>query len=241
MTKRRRVYLVRHGSVSYFQPGQHLGHDDPPLNADGVAQAEALGELLRDVPIQLAAYTGMERTRQTAALAVGPRGLEFIAIEGLSEARTGSFEDVETEAEMEATIVGAFENAEAPGARFLSGEPYADVWSRVEAAWRSLLAEEWDHALVAAHGVVNRAILAHALGTGPEIFRRLEQDAGCLNILDVEGRGKDARVAYVRLINFTPYNATKAGMHQTTLEMLWEQFVERLVVLDQRVTGSPPW
>ena len=66
--------------------------------------------------------------------------------------------------------------------------------------------------------------LAQALGAGPEIYRRLEQDTGCLNVLDIEGEGADARVAYVRLVNFTPYNATKAGMNQTTLEMLWQQF-----------------
>ena len=211
--------------MSYFQPGQHLGHDDPPLNATGVAQAEALGRLLRDVSIDLAAHSGMERTRQTAALAIAPRDLELVPMEGFGEARPGSFEEIETQAEMESTIVEAFENAEAPGARFLTGEAYADVWARVEATWRTLLAEHWNHAFVAAHGVVNRTILAHALGAGPEIFRRLEQDAGCLNVLDIEGRGKDARVAYVRLINFTPYNATKTGMHQTTLEMLWQQFL----------------
>ena len=47
-----------------------------------------------------------------------------------------------------------------------------------------------------------------------------------MNVLDIEGRGADARVAYVRLVNFTPYNATKVGMRETTLEMLWRQFVD---------------
>jgi hypothetical protein len=64
------------------------------------------------------------------------------------------------------------------------------------------------------------------LGTGPEIYRRIEQDAGCLNVLDIDGRGREARVAYVRLMNFTPYNATKLGMFETTMETLWRQFVE---------------
>jgi broad specificity phosphatase PhoE len=225
MTQRRRVYLARHGAVSYFEPGHDLGMDDPPLNAAGVAQAKALGQLLRDVPIELAAHSGMERTRQTAALAIAPRDLKLVAIGGFSEAKPGNFEEIETEAEMEATIVKAFENAEAPGARFLTGESYAEVWARVETAWRTFIAEDWSHAFVAAHGVVNRTILAQALGAGPEIFRQLEQDAGCLNVLDIEGQGSAAHVRYVRLINFTPYNPTKAGMHQTTLEMLWQQFL----------------
>lgn len=224
MSQRRRVYLARHGAVSYFEPGQELGRDDPPLNATGVAQAEALGTLLRDVPLDLTVYTGLERTRQTATLATAPRTIELVAMEGLSEAKTGSFEEIETEAEMRNTVVGAFDRAEVPGARFLTGESYRELWTRVDQAWRELLAGDWRQAFVAAHGVVNRTILAQALGAGPEIYRRLEQDTGCLNVLDVEGEGADARVAYVRLVNFTPYNATKAGMHQTTLEMLWQQF-----------------
>ncbi len=222
---RRRVYLARHGAVSYFEPGQDLGDSDPPLNETGFAQARALGQLLSDVPIDLAACTGLLRTRQTAELATAPRPLDVQVIEGLSEAEPGTFEDVETAEEMEAVFVEAFENAEVPGARFLTGEPYADVWERVARAWQSLLARgDWEHAFVAAHGVVNRTILAQALDAGPQIFKHLEQDTGCLNVLDIEGQGSSARVAYVRLVNFTPYNATKAGMSQTTLEMLWEQF-----------------
>lgn len=219
------MYLARHGAVSYFEPGQDLGDSDPPLNDAGVAQARALGQLLADAPIDLAVCTGLLRTRQTAELATAPRDLDVQVIAGLSEAEPGNFEEIETAEEMEAVFVKAFENAHAPGARFLTGEPYADLWDRVARAWQSLLArDDWSQALVAAHGVVNRTILAQSLDAGPQIYRRLEQDTGCLNVLDIEGQGADARVAYVRLINFTPYNATKAGMHQTTLEMLWQQF-----------------
>lgn len=222
------MYLARHGAVSYFDPGRDdLGDHDPPLNRAGVAQAEALGQLLADSPIDLAVCTGYQRTRQTAELATAPRTLDIQVIEGLSEAQTGTFEEIESAEEMEATFVRAFENATETGARFLTGESYADLWDRVAVAWQSLLErDDWNHVLVAAHGVVNRTILAQALDSGPQIYRRLEQDTGCLNVLDIEGRGRDARVAFVRLINFTPYNATKLGMHQTTLEMLWQQFID---------------
>ena len=227
VTKRRRVYLARHGDVSYFDSSEEHGDDDPPLNATGRAQAEALGQLLADAPIDLAACTGLQRTRQTAELAIGPRPLEIAVFEGLREAQTGTFEEVDSAEEMEAMFVGAFDNADVPGANFLTGESYSDLWARVATAWQALLArDDWSQALVAAHGVVNRTILAQALGAGPQIYRRLEQDMGCLNVLDIDGQGPAARVAYVRLVNFTPYNATKAGMHETTLEMLWRQFVD---------------
>lgn len=220
------MYLVRHGAVSYFEPGHDLGHDDPPLSPSGVAQAEALGRLLADEPIDLAVSTGLRRTYQTAKLATAPRDLHIDVVQGLSEAKIGTFDGVETPEEMEKVFLGAFDGAEAPGASFLTGETYEGLWERVGTAWQALIARaDWSHALVAAHGVVNRTILAQALDAGPRIYRRLEQDAGCLNVLDVEGEGPGARVAFVRLINFTPYNAVKAGMHHTTLEMLWQQLV----------------
>lgn len=213
--------------MSYFGSSQGLGDHDPALNEIGVAQAEALARLLAEAPIDSAVCTGLRRTLQTAQLAIGARELEIDVIEDLAEARTGTFEDVESAEAMEALFTRAFDHAELPGARFLTGESYTELWDRVALAWRGFLArDDWNHVFVACHGVVNRTILAQALGTGPEIYRRIEQDAGCLNVLDVDGEGQDARVAYVRLMNFTPYNATKAGMHETTFEMLWRQFSE---------------
>jgi probable phosphoglycerate mutase len=213
--------------VSYFEPGQEPGDHDPPLNEKGIAQAEALGRALAEAPIDLAVCTGLRRTQQTVRLAIGGRDLEIGVIEGLSEAKTGSFSDLESANEMESLFTRAFDGAEQPGARFLTGESYEELGLRVATAWQGLLSrDDWSQALVACHGVVNRAILALALGTGPEIYRRIEQDAGCLNVLDIDGRGSEARVAYVRLMNFTPYNATKIGMLETTMETLWRQFVE---------------
>ena len=213
--------------MSYFESDDDLGEEDPPLNATGRAQAEALGHLLAGAPIDLAVCSGMQRTRETAELALGSRSLEIAVVNELREAQPGTFDEIETEEQMKALFVGAFDHAEAPGASFLTGEAYADLCKRVAGAWQGLLHRaDWNEALVAAHGVVNRAILAQALGAGPEIFRRLEQDAGCLNVLDIEGAGPEARVGCVRLMNFTPYNAIKSGMQETTLEMLWRQFSE---------------
>jgi len=224
---RRRVYLARHGDVSYFEPGQAPGDHDPALNEIGVAQAEALGQVLADLPIDLAVCTGLRRTEQTARLAMGPRDLEIDVIGGLSEAKTGSFEDIESFEDMATLFTRAFDNADEPEARFLTGESYAELWDRVALAWHGLLSRrDWTQAFVACHGVVNRTILAQALGAGPSIYRRIEQDPGCLNVLDIDGEGPNARVDYVRLMNFTPYNATKAGMLETTLETLWRQFTE---------------
>jgi probable phosphoglycerate mutase len=211
--------------VSYFEQGRDPGDHDPSLSETGIAQAQALGELLAEAPIDVAVCTGMRRTLQTAQLAIAPRTLEIEVIEGLSEAKTGNFEEIESFEDMQKIVTRAFHNAHEPDARFLTGESYAELWDRVAAGWRGLLSRsDWTTAFVAAHGVVNRTILAQSLGTGPEVYRRIEQDMGCLNVLDIVGEGPSAEVDYVRLMNFTPYNASKAGMLETTLESLWRQF-----------------
>lgn len=200
--------------------------DDPALSDQGVEEARALGQFFKDVPIDLAVATGLKRTMQTAALALGDRDLPIEVIGGLSEAKTGTFEDIETEADMKAAVLGAFVGAEAPGARFLTGEPFSAVRERATAALQALISrDDWRCALVACHGVVNRTLIAHALGVGAEAYRRFEQDSGCVNVLDIEGNGESARVATVRMINFTPHNPTKDGMLETSLETLWRKFV----------------
>jgi len=120
--------------VSYFEPDQEPGDHDPPLNEKGIAQAEALGKALAEAPIDLAVCTGLRRTRQTVRIAIGRRDLEISVIEGLSEAKTGSFSEVETAEDMESLFTRAFDGAEQPGARFLTGESYAELTLRVAAA-----------------------------------------------------------------------------------------------------------
>lgn len=213
--------------MSYFEPGQEPGDHDPNLTDRGIAQAEALGQILGEAPIDVAVCTGLRRTEQTARIAIGQRPLDIEVVEGLSEAKTGVFEDVQSAEDMESLFTRAFDDAERAGARFLTGESYEGLRERVGVAWQGLLSrDDWQHLFVAAHGVVNRTILAIALGTGPEVYRRIEQDPGCLNVLDIDGVGPDAHVAYIRLMNFTPYNQSKQGMLETTMETLWRQFLE---------------
>ncbi|MEM8609299.1 MAG: histidine phosphatase family protein [Myxococcota bacterium] len=227
MTTRRRIYLLRHGDAAYMGSADGDATVDPVLSERGIEEARALGRFFARVPIDLAVATGLKRTMQTAKLALGDRDLPIEVIDGFSEAKTGSFESIETAEEMEAAVLGAFQNAEAPGARFLTGELFAAVRDRATSALQSLIQrDDWTSALLACHGVVNRTLLAYALGAGPETYRRFEQDSGCVNVLDIEGCGEDARVAYVRLINFTPHNPDKHEMFETSLETLWRKFVE---------------
>ena len=84
-----------------------------------------------------------------------------------------------------------------------------------------LLDQEWRNLLVVAHGGVNRIILSHALGLRLASIGVIEQDPGCINILDVDQSGN----WIVRLMNFTPWSPAKAGLQLTTMERLYLQYL----------------
>jgi len=81
----------------------------------------------------------------------------------------------------------------------------------------------WRHALVVAHGGVNRVLLAHALGGELALLSAFEQDPCCLNILDVDDAGR----CLVRLVNHTPYATVKLGLELTTMERLYMEYKGR--------------
>ena len=219
---RRRIYLVRHGEVDYFDPeGRPVRPDTVPLNAAGEKQARGLGELLNDVPLDRVVTSGLPRTLQTAAAIASKRPMKIEVREELQEIRPGKLALLPP-AELKEAFLQAFPRQEAAAARFLGGESLGEFTVRVLAGYRALLEEnDWRSLLLVAHGGVNLAILLEALGAGAESFGSLEQDPGALNILDVEPGGS----AIIRLLNFTAYAPVKAGLELTTMETLYRQYL----------------
>src|SRR5215813_10007998 len=63
------VYLARHGETAWTVSGQHTGHTDIPLTANGEAQAERLGERLRGLTFASVLVSPLQRARRTCELA----------------------------------------------------------------------------------------------------------------------------------------------------------------------------
>src|SRR5690242_9650293 len=73
---RRRIYLLRHGDVSYFDPqGRPFRPTTVPLNAEGRLQAEAAARLLADVPLDRAAASDLPRSTETVNVILAGRPL----------------------------------------------------------------------------------------------------------------------------------------------------------------------
>jgi len=218
---RRRIYLVRHGAVSYFDPtGRPVRPDTVPLNAEGRRQAATTAAALADIPFDRAVASDLPRCAETARIIVGRRELVIEPESRLREIQPGKWLHWEPSS-IEAAFVGAFASELSRETQFLGGETFGSLVDRVLPCFGELLADlSWRHLLIVAHGGVNRVILTRALGSGLGAFGAIEQDAACLNVIDVD----DASRFILRMMNFTAYNPAKQGLEATTMERLYAEY-----------------
>lgn len=65
------IYLLCHGALAAGSRDRFIGQLDLPLAPDGIAQAEALGEVLRERPIDAIYCSDLARSQQTARIIAG--------------------------------------------------------------------------------------------------------------------------------------------------------------------------
>jgi broad specificity phosphatase PhoE len=223
---RRRIYLMRHGSVTYFDAaGKPVLPETVPLNELGRAQATAAGRLfaLEQVRFDRVIVSGLPRTVETATRVLAETA-QPVAIEAwpeLEEIRGGRLSNI-AEADLRDAFTGAFEGLVGEDKRFLGGESVGELMDRIHPAVTRLRQDpDWDTVLLVLHGGVNCAILSLAL-TGRRMFLgALSQHAGCINALDV---GADEADWVLRFMNFSPPAPLQADTRSTTMEQLYEQY-----------------
>jgi len=226
--ERRRLLLMRHGAVEYFDAGgRPYPPDDVPLTALGVAQARAIGAALTSsgVTIDRALTSGLVRTRATAQQVLEAARLSppLEHWPDLQEIRGGRLSAIRDD-ELRDAFIAAFEGPVPREKQFLGGETIGELIDRVLPALRRLLADEsWDTALLVAHGGVNRALLSWFLTGQHEFLGGLAQDAGCLNVIDV---GATPATSVVRVVNFCPLNTLRTETRLSTMEELLQKYLK---------------
>ena len=223
---RRRIYLMRHGSVTYFDSdGKPVLPESVPLNDAGRMQATAAGHVFAEhaVTFDRVIVSGLPRTVETATRVLAETG-QNIALEQwpeLVEIRGGKLASI-PDTELRDAFLAAFEGVAPEHLRFLGGESVGELLDRIHPAVDQLRADpDWDTVLLVLHGGVNRAILSYAL-TGQRIFMgNLAQTAGCINVLDV---GAAAADWVVRVVNYSPPSILQAESRGTTMEALFHQY-----------------
>jgi broad specificity phosphatase PhoE len=241
LSTRRRIYLLRHAEVAYFdEHGQPVAPDEVPLTPTGRRQAERAGTALAGVRFDRVLTSGLPRTVETARLVLaaasapgepGPRPTSAAAAGGnaqapveqwpdLRELVPGRLADLAPE-ELEAAFLGAFRGLLAGPTRFLGGETIDQLFDRVLPALERLLGDlSWDTALAVLHGGVNRALVSFALSGRRLFLGAIEQAPACINVLDADRDGSFV----VRAVNATPWDPAYLAGRSTTMEELWAQY-----------------
>jgi len=156
------ILLLRHGETEWNRERRHQGRFDSPLTGRGIAQARAIGKLLRRLPEAAAApivASPQGRARHTAEIirdelrATGPLHID----DRLREHSVGSWDGL-TYREIEAEVPGIFagEGSHAWYFRPLDSEGYAAFAARL-GEWL----DEQDEAapvIAVAHGLVSRVL-----------------------------------------------------------------------------------
>lgn len=227
-SRRRRIFLMRHGSVTYFDAsGKPILPESVPLNETGRLQASAAGSVFAELGMRFdrVIASGLPRTVETATLALARTGqdIEIEIWPELQEIRGGRLSAI-PEGELREAFLGAFEGVVPEDKRFLGGESIGELLDRVLPALDKLRADSaWDSVLLVLHGGVNRAILSRALSGQRLFFGNLSQAPGCINALDV---GEDADDWVVRMTNYAPTDILQPASRRTTMEVLLDEYLK---------------
>ena len=151
-----RAILVRHAESTYS--AKNMVNGDPyryvGLTRKGKKQAEHLGELLRDEPIDLCITSRFPRTRETADIALRNRPVPREVRKEFDDVRMGEFEGKPVE------DVRRFQTMSGPTAPLPGGgESRVESILRFCEAYRIVLAHEEPLILVVTHGLPVTAVL----------------------------------------------------------------------------------
>ncbi len=198
-----RIILVRHGETTWNIEGRYQGQEDTPLSARGLDQGHKLAEGLRDIPIDVAISSPLQRSYQTCKFCADLHGLQVATDDRLLEINHGSWEGVlapEIAAKYPVEFA-AWHTAPHTVIMPDGGESLEDVRARVRAAFDEY-ADTYagKTVLVAAHDAVNKAIICDLLGLGMDKFWQIKQDNTCINVLEYL---EDSHTWRVVLLNST--------------------------------------
>lgn len=185
------IYLLRHGQILTGNEFRLVGQRDLPLTELGLRQAAWWGEELAEVAWQGVYSSDLSRTRGFAAIAAGREPEEVNALPELREILLGDWEGL-SRAELAERYPQQWEQRgrDISGYRPEGGESFVDVQERALPAFeRIAAAHPGDDVMVVAHAGVNRTILCALLGMDLGNLFELEQDYGCLNLIEAGDGG----------------------------------------------------
>ena len=181
-----RLILIRHAEPDTSAHGRCYGSLDVELSPEGRSHADALGAALSSFGVHVLYSSPLRRALETARLIGAHLGLEPRVRPDLRELDFGELEG-RTYEEIAANKPALWRTwMETPTAvSFPGGESYADLRARVANALEEIRAKHSGSVVaLVAHGGVNRALLAPALGLRDDEIFAIPQNYGGVSVVD---------------------------------------------------------
>jgi len=206
-----RLYLIRHGQVINHHEFRYNGHFDVDITHIGIQQMEKLADYLTGETISAIYSSDLQRAVKGARIIGDRLGFKPVMVHAFRELSLGRWEGLtREEASQRFPDEAEFRFRDIVNYRVKGGENLYDLKERVIPAMDEILKRhKGDGVVLVAHGGVNRVILCDAMGLPLENFYRIEQDYGCLNVIDYLEDG----IKIVKLLNGGP----NQGMEMTRL------------------------
>ena len=146
------LLVARHGETDWNLERRWQGHAESDLSAKGRAQAQALGEELRERGIAAIYSSDLRRARDTAGIVGGQLGLPVRVEQALREVDVGEWSGLTTD-EIEARYPEGAARRRSGGTGWEQGESVDAMSARIAAALIELaVAHDGEAVLVVTHG-----------------------------------------------------------------------------------------
>ncbi|RJQ15050.1 MAG: histidine phosphatase family protein [Nitrospiraceae bacterium] len=205
-----KIYLIRHGETEGAEVRRYKGHIDVPLSVNGIGQMKRLAEYLvgatlcgcpgqahssapagKEKLLNAVYCSDLSRAVKSAEIIAGPHGIKPVIMPELRERNFGiwegmTFDEIKEKHPDEFNAWASNPLQHSP----MSGESTVELRDRAVKALEKIMEDErskmGDKTIaIVAHGGINRIILCELLGIPLENIFRVEQDYGCLNIIEM--------------------------------------------------------
>ena len=204
------LYLIRHGETEGAETRRYKGHIDVPLSENGAEQMKRLAGYIsaevrkrgsakantsqlpnfRTSGLSFVYCSDLSRAEKSAGFIAEPHGLKPIIIPELRERNFGIWEGMSFDEIKEKYPEGFNAWADNP-LKFspMEGESTIALRDRAVGALEKILGQRGvtssESIAIVSHGGINRILLCELLGIPLENIFRIEQNYGCLNVVEL--------------------------------------------------------
>ncbi len=205
-----RLLLVRHGETEWNRTSRFQGMKDIPLNENGKKQGQKAADFLKDIQIDFAVSSHLQRPKETGEIILQyHQSVDITTEKDLEEISHGSWEG-KLEAEIEAEYPGLLAQwkAKPETVQMPEGENLQQVWERAIKCWSTIVQNNVEEGkiktgLITAHDAINKVIICYLLGLESANFWNIKQGNGAVTVIDYP-KGLDG-LPILQAINITSH------------------------------------